>query len=832
MKKWNTERTKLLVGLILLIAALLLIGVLLEQRISNLLESHLESQMKLQAQAMAAYTDERFQSELARLKYMSMLMQTDEDETRPEVDEDTLDDMMRTMTEMKSDTQFGMLTLDGTAVYGEPVDLKKFSGVRDSFHGNDAVSFAPDEGLLFTVPVFKDGRIRHVLYSYYGKDELEKQFGFSSFNGYAVKAVVKNREGDIVIPFDKETYSEDMKLMSDEKVEKGFALMHDDMEEEVSAAIGVKYAGESYVLFQAEVTNTEYQICGFVKSDTIGSTNAGVMMLIIWVFGLLLFLFILGIVYIMVSSGKIMESDALREAKNAAENSSKAKSDFLANMSHEIRTPINVMLGMDELILREYTDPQLKQYAIGIRNAGKTLLSLINDILDFSKIEAGKMELIIEDYNLSAMVEDLYMMIKERADKKGLVLNIDVDPKTPEKLTGDKVRLSQCILNILTNAVKYTDEGSVNFKVGFEKENEDEIWLIVSVRDTGIGMPKDQIDKLFSPFERIEENRNRSIEGTGLGMSITRRLLDMMGTDLKVESDYGKGSTFSFRVKQNVVSWDHIGDFRKRFEESVSDEQPYREQFTASSAHVLVVDDTDMNLVVIKGLLRKTMMQVDTASSGYESVEKCRENEYDIILMDHLMPGMDGIAALDAIKKDEQSRNQKTPCIALTANAISGAKEMYIKAGFVDYLSKPVEGKLLEEMIAKYIPTEKVNMNAPSEELDTSYMREGGIREEVKEALRYCDDDRLLYVRMCDIYSHVEEYRRKCIEDSFVSGDMDAYGEQMAALAASAPCVGYPDLAEAAKNQFELVKKEPSEDRTKALAEGHEELLKKYAAMK
>lgn len=315
-------------------------------------------------------------------------------------------------------------------------------------------------------------------------------------------------------------------------------------------------------------------------------------------------------------------------------------------------------------------------------------------------------------------------------------------------------------------------------------------------------------------------------------MSITRRLLDMMGTDLEVESDYGKGSTFSFRVKQNVVSWDQIGDFRKRFEESVSDEKPYREQFTASSAHVLVVDDTEMNLVVIKGLLRKTMMQVDTASSGYESVEKCRENEYDIILMDHLMPGMDGIAALDAIKKDEQGRNKKTPCIALTANAISGAKEMYIKAGFVDYLSKPVEGIILEEMLAKYIPTEKVNMNAPSEAFDTSYMREGGIREEVKEALRYCDDDRLLYVRMCDIYSHVEQYRRKCIEDSFIAGDMDTYGEQMAALAASAPCVGYPDLAEAAKNQLELVKKEPSEERTKALTEGHEELLKKYGVMK
>ncbi len=396
--------------------------------------------------------------------------------------------------------------------------------------------------------------------------------------------------------------------------------------------------------------------------------------------------------------------EQLEEQKEIADSANAAKSRFLANMSHEIRTPINAVLGMDEMILRECREKEIRSYAENIMSAGKTLLSIINDILDLSKVEEGKMEIIPVQYELSSLLNDLENMIAERARKKGLEFRNEVCDEIPHLLFGDEIRIRQCVVNLLTNAVKYTEKGSVILKVFFEKKDEKHIMLGFQVQDTGMGMKKEDMEKLFAPFQRIEEKRNRSIEGTGLGMSIVRQLLALMGSELTVESEYGKGSTFTFSVEQEVVKWEEVGEQSQKGEAARQENNIYKERFHAPDAKILVVDDTEMNLTVIKNLLKKTQIQIDTAASGREALELFKERFYDVVFIDHMMPDMDGMETLQHMKET----GKEVPMVALTANAVSGAREMYISAGFTDYLSKPVEGERLEKMLSRLLHPEKL----------------------------------------------------------------------------------------------------------------------------
>ena len=411
--------------------------------------------------------------------------------------------------------------------------------------------------------------------------------------------------------------------------------------------------------------------------------------------------------------------EQLNEKTEAALAANQAKSAFLSNMSHEIRTPINAILGMNEMILRESEDKDILEYSENVRTAGNTLLGIVNDILDFSKIEAGKMEIIPVDYDLSSVLNDLVNMIQTRADNKGLLLELDFDREIPKLLHGDEVRLKQVVTNILTNAVKYTEKGRVTFGVTFEKSetDTDNIDLKVWVKDTGIGIRSEDMQKLFSKFERIEEERNRNVEGTGLGMNITQRLLEMMGSSLKVESVYGEGSTFSFSLTQKVVKWDALGDYEAAYKASLGEHKKYREKFSAPDAAVLMVDDTPMNLTVFKSLLKLTGIRIDTAASGSEGLVLARENKYDIIFLDHMMPEKDGIETLHEMQSWDDYPNKDTKKVCLTANAISGAREQYLAAGFDDYLTKPIDSAKLEEMLLEYLPEEKIH--APVNDIDT-----------------------------------------------------------------------------------------------------------------
>ncbi len=411
-------------------------------------------------------------------------------------------------------------------------------------------------------------------------------------------------------------------------------------------------------------------------------------------------------------------------AKQEAVAANEAKGKFLAHMSHEIRTPINAVLGMDEMILRESKEENIKSYAMDIRIAGQTLLALINDILDFSKIDSGKMEIVPVEYDVSSLIHDLINMTTQRMGDKNIRLEVETDHEIPSRLYGDDVRIRQVLTNILTNAVKYTHEGTVWFRVqGYRKE--DTAMLRFEIEDTGIGIKEEDLPKLSAEFERIEENRNRNIEGSGLGMNITMRLLNLLGSRLEVESIYGKGSKFAFELEQKIVDPAPIGDFKSRVQQ-IAEQYSYKTKLCAPDAEVLVVDDNAVNRKVFWNLLKETQIQVTDAEGGAECLELIKAHHYDLIFLDHMMPGMDGVETLHRIRELSGHPCENTPIIVLTANAVSGAKEKYLAEGFDDFLSKPIAPEKLENMIRRMLPQELLQEVEERENEKTASGQNGG----------------------------------------------------------------------------------------------------------
>ena len=508
--------------------------------------------------------------------------------------------------------------------------------------------------------------------------------------------------------------------------------------------------------------------------------------------------------------------DQLQSEKTANE----AKSRFLSNISHEIRTPINAVLGFDEMILRETEDETILGYARDIQGSGRTLLALINDILDFSKIEAGKMEIIPVEYELGSLINDLVSMATVKANEKKLDFNVSINKDLPHALYGDEIRVKQCILNIVNNAIKYTESGSVNLEIDFEKiekdsielgnlYEDDSIFLKIKVIDTGIGIKEEDMDKLSAAFERIDEKRNRTIEGTGLGINIVNSLLGMMGSKLNVKSEYGKGSVFYFDIEQKVIDNEPIGNLADNYKQSIKDAKSYVESFHAPSGRILVVDDTKTNLTVIKGLLKQTQLQVDTATGGMEAIEMVKENVYDMIFLDHRMPEMDGIQTFHAMQETEGNLNIDKPVIALTANAISGSREMYYKEGFTNYMSKPVDPAKLEEMILMYLPPEKVSRPGDSDfvsnaeednELERAAMQEllkvSGV--DIEYAIERCGSPVAARDVMKDFRMSIDE-RSGLIEKYEREDDIANYTIYVHGLKSSAKAIGAIELSEKAE---------------------------------
>ena len=551
---------------------------------------------------------------------------------------------------------------------------------------------------------------------------------------------------------------------------------------------------------------------------------------------------------------KIKQEKALEEARRASE----AKTDFLANTSHEIRTPINAVLGMNEMILREsvkaekMTDgkpsdyqeafKKIKHYSGNVDSAGNNLLAIINDILDFTKIEEGKMKIVEVEYQLSSVINDVSNMIYFKAKEKNLTFVTDVDERIPDRLFGDVVRIRQVITNILNNAVKYTEKGTVSLKITGRRMNitasgKQVMELIVSVSDTGIGISEENLSKLFGKFERVDLEKNSTKEGTGLGLAITKMLVQMMHGDIKVESTYGSGSTFTINIPQLVLSEEPIGNFTEKFEKELGGRKEYHESFRAPNARILIVDDTKMNLVVATEFLKDTKVNIDTAGGGKEAVELALSNKYDVILMDQRMPEMDGEETLKVIKSHEEGPNITTPVICLTADAVVGARERYLSKGFDDYLTKPIDSTNLEKTLKKYIPAEKIEIvekeektpeasviSAPEISASSEFaaLSECGI--DTDKGIANCAGDKDFYISILKEYSKDAQEKKAKLKGFLEEGNLKDYAILIHSLKSTSATIG----AMAPSKLAQALEAAANDDNKDFVLENQDAFIKEY----
>lgn len=525
--------------------------------------------------------------------------------------------------------------------------------------------------------------------------------------------------------------------------------------------------------------------------------------------------------------------DALRKEKRSqqeAEAANMAKSSFLANMSHEIRTPINAILGMNEMILREEKDPAIRGYAGNIQASGNSLLSIVSDVLDISKIESGKLEIIPVDYEVNSLISDCCNMAAGRAKAKELELLVECADNVPMKLCGDETHIRQIIMNLLTNAVKYTEKGTVKLIVS-GRFTDGGFVLKVDVSDTGIGIAEENLPQLFTQFQRFDLQRNRNIEGTGLGLSIVKRLCDLMSGTITARSVLGSGSTFTVELPQKVVDSTPCGGVNLNY--SAGAEHEYHHSFEAPEAKILAVDDLPVNLLVIANLLKETRIKIDTAGSGRECMDKCSQQKYDLILMDHMMPEMDGVQTFEKLHGDKSSPNFETPVIMLTANALAGMREQYMDVGFADYVSKPVRGAKLEEAIRRNLPESLIKPASPEIPAEAVSTEPSGFADicgavpelNVNAALQYCCGSAELLNDL--LHDFTENDHFSDLKAAFEEKRWEDYRRHAHSLKSTSLMIGLTGLSERARASELALKGGCTE-----FAElNHDSLIEEYSAL-
>lgn len=784
MKNSFRGKSRLIASVGIFVSVLVIVGVLMHNKMQELLNDHTEVQVTRQMQTMAELTKVRLDTELEELEAIAKYIEQTKD----------ISELWQTIAGSEK-ASVGLLALDGKALWGEAISFSEYSGIKDSFRGNQAISYKEDGGLLFTVPVFNGNNVKYVLYKLYDGDVLAEMFEMTCFDGKG-SVVMLNINGQVIIP----GLVEGAEQILESKGWKNYAdEIADKLNISTAATVYNEIEGDRF-LFVAEIEQTDMMLVGSVHESVVMEGISYILFLVLWVFGLLLLLFVIGAVYVFLAEKKVRESEALREAKRLAEQANHAKSDFLANMSHEIRTPINAVIGMNEMILRESNDATIREYASNIEGASQSLLALINDILDFSKIEAGKLQIVNAEYKIASLIRNVSNMILFKSKNKNLEFFVEVDENIPSVFYSDEMRIRQILLNLLNNAIKYTREGTVTLRVNGKVESEELCTLCFEVEDTGIGIKEEDQGKLFKQFERLDLKRNRNIEGTGLGLAITDLLVKEMEGCIEVESEYGKGSIFRVYLPQQIISKEAVGKFVLGDVEQ--EQSTYREAFVAPNAKLLVVDDNEMNLFVIKNLLKKTQMQIVTSLSGEEALDFTKEQKFDLILLDHMMPRMDGVETLRNLRAMDGNPCQKVPVIVLTANALSGSKEYYINKGFTDYLSKPVDGALLEEMLCKYLVQEGVEIQitkeAPTKEVPEKEVAvENTVQEQEKEefldiekGFKYCGGMEEMYREMLQMFCDLSEEKMKNLQEAFDTQNWKDYIVFVHALKSTSLSIG------------------------------------------
>ena len=776
-----------------LAAVISFLGMYVYDKMDILLIDSLKESIAQQSQSTAYALGERCQHKLDELKTRAELLQEGRISAEDAVEIDTIG--------TREGRLRGILRRDNTVVAGAPLPSSAAAAISRVWLGRQAIEYHQGIGLIFAVPFVLDGELC-TYYEVFDDEAVQIFYKMMSYNGKGTLVLASDFDDWLLLSQGQypEVTSGRMpnfnaawqKIQRVEVLPQDTSSIYDEDEEYAFFFHSTYISKQDHLL-----------LAGYVEWDDV-------VVGIDYIYTLMKMVFYVMLILLFVLVGYHMRTQQLKHSEHKtalSESANRAKSNFLSRMSHEIRTPINAIMGMDEMILRESKDPAILEYAQNLQQAAKTVRELINDILDFSKIEAGKMEIIPAEYQLGSLLNDLVNMIRKRAENKGLSFQVEANPNLPTTLFGDEMRIKQVITNLLTNAIKYTEKGGAHLKVDFSPIDEEQISLKVSVSDTGIGIKPEDMDKLFSSFERIEEKRNRSIEGTGLGMNIAQQLLTMMGGKLQVKSVYGKGSTFSFQIVQKVMNPAPLGDFETACHQSLSCHKDYQASFRAPEGKILVVDDTVMNLTVVKGLLKQTKIQIDTAQSGLECLGLVQKKKYDIIFLDHMMPNMDGIETLKAMVKLTGNLNEGTPVISLTANAIRGAREQYLEAGFQDYLTKPINCAKLEEMIIKYLPQDKLTvLTAEESALEAEAAEEVHLPDWLMSAegldseagLRHCGSVSA-YLDVLSVFATSIQRTAQEIEGYFQSEDWKSYTTKVHALKSTAKIIGADELSERAR---------------------------------